>query len=62
MSRILNRSKQFLISEDGPTASEYAILLALVIVVGAVAIRGFGGGLLNTFGTVNAAQGEGPGR
>lgn len=33
MSAFLNRAKAFLISEDGPTATEYAVLLALIIVV-----------------------------
>ncbi len=29
---MLNRAKAFLKSEDGPTATEYAVMLALVIV------------------------------
>ncbi len=29
----MNRIKKFLASEDGPTAVEYAVMLALIIVV-----------------------------
>lgn len=33
MKAFLNRAKAFLVNEDGPTATEYAVLLALIIVV-----------------------------
>ena len=33
MSQILHGVKRFLVSEDGPTAVEYAVMLALIIVV-----------------------------
>ena len=38
MNAIVKRAKSFLKSEDGPTATEYAVMLALIIVV---AILGF---------------------
>ncbi len=31
MHHLIHRTKAFLASEDGPTASEYAIMLALII-------------------------------
>ena len=34
--------KQFLISEDGPTAVEYAVMLALIVVVCLTAIQAVG--------------------
>jgi len=39
---MLNRAKDFLKSEDGPTATEYAVMLALVIVacIGAITALG----------------------
>ena len=42
MKAVVKRAKDFLVSEDGPTATEYAVMLALIIVValGAVAILG----------------------
>jgi pilus assembly protein Flp/PilA len=33
MKPILNSLKNFLVSEDGPAAVEYAVMLALIIVV-----------------------------
>jgi pilus assembly protein Flp/PilA len=33
MKNLICNVKQFLISEDGPTAVEYAVMLALIIVV-----------------------------
>lgn len=42
MNSFLNRVKSFLRSEEGPTATEYAVMLALIIVVALVAITGLG--------------------
>jgi pilus assembly protein Flp/PilA len=33
MQWLINRTKGFLKSEDGPTATEYAVMLALIIIV-----------------------------
>lgn len=33
MNALKNRVKAFVVSEDGPTATEYAVMLALIIVV-----------------------------
>jgi len=33
MMNFLNKTRRFLVSEDGPTAVEYAVMLALIIVV-----------------------------
>ena len=38
MQALLARSKQFLSETDGPTATEYAVMLALIIVVALTAI------------------------
>jgi len=42
MKEIIARAKEFLRNEDGPTATEYAVMLALIIavVIGAVTILG----------------------
>lgn len=42
MNTFLNRAKNFLKSEDGPTATEYAVMLALIIIVALGAITGLG--------------------
>ncbi len=33
MQALVKRAKQFIVSEDGPTATEYAVMLALIIIV-----------------------------
>jgi len=33
MNKLMTSVKNFLVSEDGPTAVEYAVMLALIIVV-----------------------------
>lgn len=42
MSHVIARAKDFLKSEDGPTATEYAVMLALIVavVIGAVTALG----------------------
>ena len=42
MSNFVTRVKSFLKSEDGPTATEYAVMLALIIIVALGAITGLG--------------------
>ena len=42
MKNFMNRAKSFLRSEDGPTATEYAVMLALIIIVALGAITGLG--------------------
>ncbi len=51
---------RFLESEDGPTAVEYAVMLALIIVVCIAAIGVLGSNASNTFGNValNTAAGS----
>jgi len=39
---MLNHVKNFLRSEDGPTAVEYAVMLALIVIVCLTAIRAVG--------------------
>jgi pilus assembly protein Flp/PilA len=42
MKAFYNRALNFLKSEDGPTATEYAVMLALIIVVCILAITAVG--------------------
>ena len=59
MSKWLAGVKQFLRDEDGPTAVEYAVMLALIIVVCITAITTLGSNANNTFSNValNSAVG-----
>lgn len=52
MVRIAKRMHRFLVSEDGPTAVEYAVMLALIIVVCLVAITSLGTNAKTTFTNV----------
>ncbi len=47
----------FLKDEDGPTAVEYAVMLALIIVVCLVAITALGSNASKTFDTVSGSIG-----
>ena len=47
----------FLRKEDGPTAVEYAVMLALIIVVCIAAITAIGTNANSTFSTVGSALG-----
>jgi len=42
MKEITTPIKRFLLSEDGPTAVEYAVMLSLIVVVCLTAIRAVG--------------------
>jgi pilus assembly protein Flp/PilA len=59
MRKWFARGARFLREEDGPTAVEYAVMLALIIVVCIAAITTLGSNANNTFSNValNAAVG-----
>lgn len=46
---------RLLVREDGPTATEYAVMLALMIFVMLTAIAAFGTGVSNLFGSITGA-------
>lgn len=52
MSNFLNRVRAFLASEDGPTAVEYAVMLALIIIVALAAIQTVGVRTSATFNNI----------
>ena len=57
MTRFTNTLVRFLKNEDGPTAVEYAVMLALIIVVCIGAIATLGSNANLTFSTVGSAVG-----
>ena len=57
LSRFTNAVTNFLAQEDGPTAVEYAVMLALIIVVCIAAITTLGQNAKQTFTTVGTAIG-----
>lgn len=52
MRRFLNAVKEFVVAEDGPTAVEYAVMLALIIVVCITVVGALGKNASATFDTV----------
>jgi pilus assembly protein Flp/PilA len=57
VSRFVKQAVDFLKKEEGPTAVEYAVMLALIIVVCLVAITSLGTSAKLTFGNVASAIG-----
>jgi pilus assembly protein Flp/PilA len=54
MFRNFTRIQRFLASEDGPTAVEYAVMLALIIVVCITVIQSLGTSVSGTFSAVQS--------
>jgi len=54
---IANALVNFLKNEDGPTAVEYAVMLALIIVVCITAVATLGSNSRNTYNKVSAQVG-----
>jgi pilus assembly protein Flp/PilA len=57
MKNLALKVQRFLVSEDGPTAVEYAVMLALIIVVCLTAIQAVGTNAASTFNTVSSKIG-----
>ena len=57
MQKLVERVKNFLAREDGPTAVEYAVMLALIIVVCITAITALGTNANKTFTSVGNSIG-----
>ena len=55
MNKLINSVKKFVVSEDGPTAVEYAVMLALIVVVCLTAIKAVGTNANAKFGAVSNA-------
>ncbi len=49
MKALVSRMKAFLVDEDGPTATEYAVMLALIIIACMAAITLLSDALQTTF-------------
>ena len=56
MSHAIARAKEFLKSEDGPTATEYAVMLALIIAVVITAVTALGNKTKEKFELVTTAM------
>jgi pilus assembly protein Flp/PilA len=54
MSAILKKVQRFVQSEDGPTAVEYAVMLALILVACISIVTSLGSTVSGTFSKVNS--------
>ena len=61
MNTVFSRVRNFLVSEDGPTAVEYAVMLALIVVACITIIQSLGTSVSSTFNSVNTSLGGGSG-
>jgi len=61
MKNLALKVQRFLKSEDGPTAVEYAVMLALIVIVCLTAIRSIGTNASATFQNVANELGGGGG-
>lgn len=57
MKLLAQKVQRFLVSEDGPTAVEYAVMLALIVIVCLAAISSVGTQTSKTFTDVAASLG-----
>jgi pilus assembly protein Flp/PilA len=57
MRQLVQDVQKFLVSEDGPTAVEYAVMLALIVVVCLTSISTIGTRANTTFTTVSGKLG-----
>ncbi len=53
MKTLATRVRRFLVSEDGPTAVEYAVMLALILVACITIVATLGTSISSTFNQVN---------
>jgi pilus assembly protein Flp/PilA len=58
MKKLAKKVQRFLVSEDGPTAVEYAVMLALIVIVCLTAIRAIGTNANTTFNDVATQLGS----
>ncbi len=53
---MLQKVQRFLVSEDGPTAVEYAVMLALIVIVCLTAITAVGTKASTTFNNISTSM------
>ena len=57
MAKLISNVRTFLVSEDGPTAVEYAVLTGLIVVALISVIKNLSGSISTTFSTVSKRSG-----
>jgi pilus assembly protein Flp/PilA len=59
MLALTSKVRRFLANEDGPTAVEYAVMLALILVACITIVQSLGTSASTTFSTVNSSMATG---
>jgi len=55
MIGVVRRVQDFLVSEDGPTAVEYGVMLSLILAVGTAVITALGAQASSSFSSVSSS-------
>jgi pilus assembly protein Flp/PilA len=55
MSNIISKVRHLLVSEDGPTTVEYAVMLALILVACITILSSLGQSMSGTFSKLNSS-------
>ena len=58
MNALFSKVRRLLVSEDGPTAVEYAVMLALIVVACVTIVKNLGTTISGTFSTVSSSLGS----
>jgi pilus assembly protein Flp/PilA len=58
MKNFASKVRRFMVSEDGPTAVEYAVMLALIVIVCITAIQSVGTNAKTTFTNIAGSLGS----
>ncbi len=56
LAKLQNQARRFWLDDSGPTATEYAVMLALIIAVCVTSITAFGTSLKTTYDTMNTTM------
>ena len=58
MTGLVSKVRRFVVSEDGPTAVEYAVMLALIVVACVTIVKNLGTSISGTFSSVSSSLGS----
>jgi pilus assembly protein Flp/PilA len=58
MNGVIAKVRRLVVSEDGPTAVEYAVMLALIIVACVAIVQNLGTSISGTFSSVSSTLGS----
>jgi pilus assembly protein Flp/PilA len=59
MNGMLSKLLQFVVSEDGPTAVEYAVMLAMIVTACVTVVKNLGTTVSASFSSASSALGSG---